>query len=96
MATGKVTFINPTLLSNEGILRALKGKKIRLKNPMVLPLIFELILVIRIWGQNTIGGQYLQNLNALIFWFKYQQKVNAKCLQISDEKKKFCSIDEFF
>ena len=39
---------NPTLLSNEGILRALKGKKIRLKNPMVLPLIFELILVIRI------------------------------------------------
>ena len=33
---------------------------------------------------------------ALIFWFKYLQKVNTKCPQISDEKNKFCSIDEHF
>ena len=30
-----------TLLLNEGIPRALKGKKLRLKNPLLLPLIFE-------------------------------------------------------
>ena len=33
--------------------------------------------------------------NALIFWFFYMQKINAKCPQISDEKKdKFCSFDK--
>ena len=37
-----------TLLLNEGILRALKGKKLRLKIPKVLPSIFEFILVIQI------------------------------------------------
>ena len=83
-----------TLLLNEGIPRALKGKKLRLKIPRVLPSIFELFLVFQIWGQNTIGGQYLQNINALKFWFKYLQKVNAKCPQISDEKKKFCLFDK--
>ena len=66
-----------TLLLNEGIPRALEGKKLRLKIPRVLPSIFELFLVFQIWGQNTIGGQYLQNINALIFWYKYLQKVNA-------------------
>ena len=65
------------LMLNEGIPRALKGKKLRLKIPRVLPSIFELFLVFQIWGQNTIGGQYLQNINALIFWFKYLQKINA-------------------
>ena len=30
-----------TLLLNEGIPRALKGKKLRLKNILLLPLIFE-------------------------------------------------------
>ena len=65
------------LLLNEGIPRALKGKKLRLKIPRVLPSIFELLLVFQIWGQSTIGGQYLQNINALIFWFKYLQKINA-------------------
>ena len=37
--------------------------------------------------------QYLQNLNALIFWFKYLQKVNA---MPSDFwwKKKFCPFDK--
>ena len=40
--------------------------------------------------------QYLQNLNALIFWFKYLQKVNAKCPQISDEKKSFASLTNNF
>ena len=69
--------IRCTLLLNEGIPRALKGKKLRLKIPRVLPSIFELFLVFQIWGQNTIGGQYLQNINALIFWYKYLQKVNA-------------------
>ena len=38
------------LLLNEGIPRALKGKKLRLKIPRVLPSIFEFILVIQIWG----------------------------------------------
>ena len=66
-----------TLLLNEGIPRALKGKKLCLKIPRVLPSIFELLLVFQIWGQSTIGGQYLQNINALIFWFKYLQKINA-------------------
>ena len=70
-------YMKYSLLLNEGIPRALKGKKLRLKIPRVLPLIFELFLVFQIWGQNTIGGQYLQNINALIFWFKYLQKVNA-------------------
>ena len=37
-----------TLLLNEGIPRALKGKKLRLKIPRVLPSIFEFILVIQI------------------------------------------------
>ena len=66
-----------TLLLNEGIPRALEGKKLRLKIPRVLPSIFELFLVFQIWGQNTIGGQYLQKINALIFWYKYLQKINA-------------------
>ena len=70
-------FFKDTLLLNEGIPKALKGKKLRLKIPRVLPSIFELILVLQIWGQNTIGGQYLQNINALIFWYKYLQKINA-------------------
>ena len=42
--------LNNTLLLNEGIPRALKGKKLRLKIPRVLPSIFEFILVIQIWG----------------------------------------------
>ena len=66
-----------SLLLNEGIPRALKGKKLRLKIPRLLPSIFELFLVFQIWGQNTIGGQYMQNIDALIFWYKYLQKVNA-------------------
>ena len=37
-----------TLLLNEGIPRALKGKKLRLKIPRVLPSIFELFLVFQI------------------------------------------------
>ena len=37
-----------TLLLNEGIPRALKGKKLRLKIPRVLPLFFELFLVFQI------------------------------------------------
>ena len=84
---------NPTLLLNEGIPRALKGKKLRLKIPRVLPSVFELFLVFQIWGHNTIGGQYLQNINALIFWYKYLQKVNA---MPSDFwwKKKFCLFDK--
>ena len=45
----KVTIICiTTLLLNEGIPRALKGKKLRLKIPSVLPSIFEFILVIQI------------------------------------------------
>ena len=62
----------------------------------VIALDFWVLLVFQIWGQNTIGGQYLQNVNALIFWFKYLQKVNAKCPQISDEKDKFFYIDKYF
>ena len=37
-----------TLLLNEGIPRALKGKKLRIKIPRVLPLIFELFLAFQI------------------------------------------------
>ena len=40
--------------------------------------------------------QYLQNLNALIFWFKYLQKVNAMPSDFWWKKYKFCSIDEYF
>ena len=72
-------------------------KKLRLKIPRVLPSIFELFLVFQIWGQNTIGGQYLQNINALIFWYKYLQKVNAMPSDFWWKKtNKFCSIDEYF
>ena len=56
-----------TLLLNERIPRALKEKKLRLKIPRVLPLIFELLLVFHIYGQNRDGGTELQNINALIF-----------------------------
>ena len=34
-------FHQPALLLNEGIPRALKGKKLRLKNILLFPLIFE-------------------------------------------------------
>ena len=43
----KLTYIGPTfipestLLLNKGIPRALKGKKLRLKNILLLPLVFE-------------------------------------------------------
>ena len=58
MLNGNVTFFTQarpnmdcnTLLLSEGIPRALKGKKLRLKIPRVLALIFEFILVIQIWG----------------------------------------------
>ena len=81
-----------TLLLNEGIPRALEGKKLRLKIPRVLPSIFELFLVFQIWGQNTIGGQYMQN----IFWYKYLQKENAMPSDFWWKKTKFCSIDAYF
>ena len=42
-----------TLLLNEGIPRALKGKKLRLKNPMLLHSSFDEM-------NNTIGGQFLE------------------------------------
>ena len=103
-------FFLPSLLLNEGIPRALKVKKLRLKNPMVLPSIFEFFLVFQIWGQNTIGGQFLEHCHLIyncpwfLKWFLifqisgyYLQKVNAKCPQISDEKYKFFfSIDKYF
>ena len=47
-------------------------------------------------SRNRFCRQYLQNLNALIFWFKYLQKVNAKCPQISDEKKSFAPLTNNF
>ena len=40
--------VKTTLLLNEGIPRALKGKKLRLKIPRALPSIFELFLVFQI------------------------------------------------
>ena len=62
----------------------------------------EFFLVFQIWGQNIIGGQFLEHYHLiwncpwflkrfLIFqiWGYYLQKVNAKCPQISDEKDKF-------
>ena len=62
----------------------------------------EFFLVFQIWGQNTIGGQFLGHYHLiwncpwflkrfLIFqiWGYYLQKVNAKCPQISDKKDKF-------
>ena len=56
----------------------------------------EFFLVFQIWGQNTNGGQYRQDLNALIFWYKYLQKVNAMPSDFWWKKNKFCSIDEYF
>ena len=44
LVSSKIAFINlglDTLLLNEGILRALKGKKLHLKKPLLLSLIFE-------------------------------------------------------
>ena len=44
LVSSKIAFINlglDTLLLNEGILRALKGKKLHLKNILLYPLIFE-------------------------------------------------------
>ena len=65
-----------------------QGKKLRLKNPLLFPSKSE--------------GIYLQILmesackkwllNALIIWFNYLQKVNAKCPQISDGKIFFWSF----
>ena len=62
----------------------------------------KLFLVFQIWGQNTIGGQFLEHCHLiwncpwflkrfLIFqiWGYYLQKVIGKCPQISDEKDKF-------
>ena len=85
-----------TLLLNEGIPRALKGKKLRLKIPRVLPSIFELFLVFQIWGQNTIGGQYMQNIDALIFWYKYLQKVNAMPSDFWWKKTSFAPLMNIF
>ena len=45
-----------TLLLNEGIPRALKGKKLRLKIPRVLPSIFELLLVFKSEGRVQLEG----------------------------------------
>ena len=69
----------------------------------------KILLVFQIWGQNTIGGQFLEYCHLiwncpwflkrfLIFqiWGYYLHKVNAKCPQISDEKDKFFSIDKYF
>ena len=89
-------FFWTTLLLNEGIPRALKGKKLCLKIPRGLPSTFELFFIFQIWGQNTIGGQYMQNIDALIFWYKYLQKVNAMPSDFWWKKNKFCSIDEYF
>ena len=62
----------------------------------------EFFLVFQIWGQNTIGGQFLEHCHLiwncpwflkrfLIFqiWGYYLQKVIAKGPQISDENDKF-------
>ena len=51
-----------TLLLNEGIPRALKRKKTSSQKFTVISLDFwrdKLFLVFQIWGQNTIGGQFL-------------------------------------
>ena len=85
-----------TLLLNEGIPRALEGKKLRLKIPRVLHSIFEIFLVFQIWGQNTIGGQYLQKINALIFWYKYLQKVNAMPSDFWWKKTSFAPLMNIF
>ena len=47
-------------------------------------------------SRNRFCRQYLQNLNALIFWFNYLQKVNAMPSDFWWKKYKFCSIDEYF
>ena len=41
MELSTVYLLESTLLLNEGIPRALKGKKLRLKNILLFPLIFE-------------------------------------------------------
>ena len=55
-----------TLLLNEGIPRAYRGKNLRLKNILFFPSKSEGI--------------------TCRFWWKYLQKVNAKCPQICDIK----------
>ena len=47
-------------------------------------------------SRNKFCRQYLQNLNALIFWFNYLQKVNAIPSDFWWKKNQFCSIDEYF
>ena len=47
-----------TLLLNEGVPRALKGKNLRLKNPMLLHSIFDEM-------NNTIGGQFLEHCHLI-------------------------------
>ena len=79
-----------------GHTEGIEREKLCLKIPRVLPSIFELFLVFQIWGHNTIGGQYLQNINALIFWCKYLQKVNEMPSDFWWKNNKFCSIDEYF
>ena len=64
-----------TLLLTRAYREHWKGKNFVSKFPGYCPCL--LFLAFQIWGQNTIGGQYLQNINALIFWFNYLQKVNA-------------------
>ena len=63
-----------TLLLNEGIPRALKGKKLRLKNILLFSLIFEEI-------------NYLSNLRAEYFWRAISQTLssNLKLPLISEE-----------
>ena len=68
--TGKL-FSHCTLLLFEGIPRALKGKKLCLKNPLLFPSIFWVFLVFQIWGQNKIGGQFLKHYHLIWYclWF---------------------------
>ena len=47
-----------TLLLNEGVPRALKGKNLHLKNPMLLHSIFDEM-------NNTIGGQFLEHCHLI-------------------------------
>ena len=83
-----------TLLLNEGIPRALKGKKLRLKNPKKLASESEGIFLQKVIPSNSECPHILIQVPAKSKCKmpsdsdgKHLQKMNAKCPQIPDEKK---------
>ena len=82
-----------TLLLNEGIPRAYRGKKLCLKNILKFPSKSEGITCLQVIPLDS-DEKYLQKVMPSFSDFKYLQKVSAKCPYISDEKYKFFRFDK--